>query len=240
MLRSVKALQKYKVQLQNELLGNVEDLYFDDKDWVIRYLVIDTGSQMSGRKILLSPTSIYKVDDSEVIFVKLTREEVENSPDFNTDKPISRQLKEQIIQHYGWPMYWKNSGLLIDSSVLTEIEMAEAAAVSSLEQSKAETLSHSDPHLRSVKEVFGYNIQARDDEAGHLDDFIVGDKSWRVNYMIVDTGNWLSSHKVLVSPSLVERVDWLDAKVQIDLTQDTIHNSPNYDPLATMDDPNEA
>ena len=40
------------------LIGEVDDLYFDDEDWAIRYLVVDTGGWLSGRKVLISPVAI--------------------------------------------------------------------------------------------------------------------------------------------------------------------------------------
>jgi hypothetical protein len=87
-----------------------------------------------------------------------------------------------------------------------------------------------DPHLRSTREVIGYHIQARDGEIGHVDDFIVDDENWIIRYLIVDTRNWLPGRKVLVAPAWVEEINWVERKIQIDLSRNTIKNSPEFDP----------
>ena len=88
----------------------------------------------------------------------------------------------------------------------------------------------SDPHLRSTREVIGYHIQARDGETGHLEDLIVDDESWFIRYLVIDTRNWLPGRKVLVAPAWAEQVDWVARKIHLDLSRETIRNSPKYDP----------
>jgi hypothetical protein len=89
---------------------------------------------------------------------------------------------------------------------------------------------HSDPHLRSTREVIGYHIQARDGEIGHVDDLIVDDELWYLRYLVIDTRNWLPGRKVLVAPAWAEQVSWIERKVYIDLKRETIKNSPEFDP----------
>ena len=73
-------------------IGTVEDFYFDDKSWAVRYLVVKTGGWLSGRKVLISPTVVIgKNWDLGLFPVSITKEQVRNSPDINTDKPVSRQ-----------------------------------------------------------------------------------------------------------------------------------------------------
>ena len=89
-------------------------------------------------------------------------------------------------------------------------------------------------HLRSIKEVTGYHIQASDGEIGHVEDFVVDDKIWALRYIVVDTRNWLPSRKVLVSPQWAATVDWAEQKLWVDLSTDNIKNSPEYDPAAPI------
>jgi hypothetical protein len=86
------------------------------------------------------------------------------------------------------------------------------------------------PHLRSSREVIGYYIRALDGEIGHVEDFIVEDETWVIRYVVVDTKNWLPWGKnVIVSPSWIERVDWADERVIVDLKKDIIEKSPDFD-----------
>ena len=58
MMRNVKDLRGYRIRATDGLIGTVDDFYFDDQDWGIRYLVVDTGCWLSGRKVLISPAAI--------------------------------------------------------------------------------------------------------------------------------------------------------------------------------------
>jgi len=60
----------------------VKDFHFDDEAWAIRYLVVDAGSWLSSRKVLISPIAAGKPDwDNEQLPVSLAREQVKQSPD---------------------------------------------------------------------------------------------------------------------------------------------------------------
>jgi hypothetical protein len=69
-----------------------------------------------------------------------------------------------------------------------------------------------DPHLRSTDNVSGHNIQAKDGEIGHVEDFIIDDETWAIRYLIIDTKNWWPGKKVLVSPLWIDRVSWSESK----------------------------
>jgi sporulation protein YlmC with PRC-barrel domain len=112
MLRSVQELEGYAVQATDGTIGHVKDFYVDDKTWVVRYLVVETGSWLSSRKVLISPISIGHPDWTERILpVSITKEQVKNSPDIDTDKPVSRQHEMQYLGYYGYPYYWGGAGL---------------------------------------------------------------------------------------------------------------------------------
>ena len=85
-----------------------------------------------------------------------------------------------------------------------------------------------DPNLRSTHDVSGHHIQAADGEIGHVEDFIIDDDTWAIRYLIVDTRNWWPGKKVLISPKWIERVSWSESKVFVNLTRETIKQSPEY------------
>ncbi len=57
-------------------------------------------------------------------------------------------------------------------------------------------------HASAIK---GYAIQASDGAIGAVSDFLFDDVSWRVRWLVVDTGHWLSGRKVLLPPSVLGR-----------------------------------
>jgi hypothetical protein len=210
MLRSVKELQGYTIRAIDGDMGKAHEFYFDDQSWLVRYLVIDTGNWLLGRRVLISPHALGQPDWGAQVFpVELSKEQVENSPHAGTDKPVSRQMEEELHAYYGWIRYWRArtapmSGFLATATLPAAKEWAEQA--SSRRQ-------QDDPHLRSTREVIGYQIQANDGEIGHVDDLIVDDEHWTLHYMVVDTQNWLPGRKVLVAPAWVEKMNWIEKRV---------------------------
>src|SRR5690606_27469378 len=105
--RTASSLKGYAIKATDDELGKVKEIYFDDERWGMRYLVVETGTWLSQRTVLISPYSITGVDDlEEFIHVSLTREQVRNSPDIDTHKPVSRQMEGEFSSYYGFGNYW--------------------------------------------------------------------------------------------------------------------------------------
>jgi uncharacterized protein YrrD len=237
MLYNTAVLMGHTLHATDGEIGSVEDFYFDDKGWIIRYLVADTGRWLPGRKVLISPLSLDAVDpDSKKLDVKLTKSQVEHSPDIDTHKPISRQNEIHFYNYYSYPYYWSGPsawGPIALPSQLPEIspQMPEPEQREGRSGSESEAEDH---HLRSVSEIADYYIKALDGDVGHVEDILVDDKSWAVRYIVVDTKNWWPGKKVLVSPDWIKEVSWSDSAVYVDLTRDTIKTSPEYDSSAPI------
>jgi len=212
MLRKVTQLQRCTLRAMDGEIGTVEQLYFDDETWTIRYLVVNTGSWLAGRLVLISPIAVGQTDwEAKQLEVALTKKEVEGSPEINTDKPISRQHEAAL-----WASMSYSAGLPTLGSV------AAGASASSADTESA------DSHLRSTKEVTGYFIEATDGEIGHVENFMVDLHTWTIQYLEVNTRNWWPGKKVLISPRWIERVSWVDANVYVNLSRDAIKNGPEY------------
>jgi hypothetical protein len=221
MLDKAKTLSGYKLRSLDGDIGKVKDFYFDDHHWTIRYLVADTGDWLADRLVLISPHSLTAVDRKQrFIAIDLTKRQIEGSPSWNSDKPVSRQLEEDYYGYYGWPAYWSGSLMWGPYSFLPH-ERVEASKVNSGGKPW-------DPHLRSASKERGYNLQAKDGDIGHVDDFIIDDETWAIRYMVADTRNWWPGKKVLISPRWIERVSWEESKVFVDLLRETIKMSPEY------------
>ena len=79
-----------------------------------------------------------------------------------------------------------------------------------------------------MSEVAGYAIAAADGAIGHVEDFLVHDRSWRISYLVVDTRNWWPGKKVIVAPEWVQDISWADASVRFDVDRETIKSAPEY------------
>lgn len=212
-------------------VGKVDDVYFDDERWAVRYLVVDTGNWLPGRHVLISPASVSPggADGADSISLDLTRHQVEHAPGTDADPPVSRRFEEAHARYYGYPYYWAGPYLW----GVAEMPLATPA----IEQSRADAAKRGEDleraeheaeasHLRSGAEVIGYRVHAADGEIGHIQDFLIDDENWAIADMVVDTRNWLPGRKVLVSPAAVKEIDWRNREVAVRLTREELKRAP--------------
>ena len=221
MLIKAGTVKGYKLESLDGEIGKVKEFYFDDRHWTIRYLVADTGTWLTGRQVLISPYALGDVNgEDQLIAINLTKKQIKDSPSLDSDKPVSRQFEEAYYGYHGWPTYWGGPYtwgsypyIVRDPEKWREANQGGKAW---------------DPHLRGTDGVSGHHVQAADGEIGHVDDFIIDDETWAIRYLIVDTHNWWPGKKVLLSPRWIERVSWIERKVFVDLSRETIKQSPEF------------
>jgi len=160
-------------------IGTLEDFYFEEAGWNVRYLLVDTGSWFDGKRVLLSPSAVQGDWGLTGVQVNLSRDDVRNSP-------------------------------ALDDEATPDI---------------------ADERLDSVKTTSGYHIRARNGEIGHVDDFLIGQDSWRIRYLLVDTSNWIGGRSVIVSSDAVERVDKEDNQIYVAADRDAIKNAPELESI---------
>jgi uncharacterized protein YrrD len=232
MKRSLKELEGFTLKETDGEIGTIEDFYFDDQSWTIRYLIVRTGGWLSGRKVLISPSVLQQPDlENKQFPVNLTKNQIENSPDIDTEKPVSRQQEEQLASYYPWEGYWGTDadehGAGIFGMMPSELYESGNAQVQNADDNVPS--EPGDPHLRSTDELKGYAIHTTDGQIGKVDDFVVDDNNWKINYLVVDTGNWIERDKVLLSTKWITGVKWDNSVVIVNISTDAIQNSPAYD-----------
>src|SRR5271156_6181110 len=111
MLWNASGINGYAIAASDGRIGTVSDFLFDDASWLVRWLVVDTGKWLSGRKVLL-PVSVlgYLDQPGHQFSVRLTMQQVKDSPDIYTDQPVSRQMENNIYDYCGWNPYWSTGG----------------------------------------------------------------------------------------------------------------------------------
>lgn len=236
MLRKAHDMFGFQMRATDGDIGRVEDFYFDDDQWQVRYFVVNTGSWLFGRRVLIAPQAIEApLWEEEVLPVHLTKEMVKNSPEVDLDKPVTAQMHSELHEHYGWTDLWSRpSFYTFPGSVTGVMAPPPPPGVAVMEKEMAGpaqegAAERGDPHLRSLKAVLGYDIAATDGEIGHVEDFFVDESDWTIRYVLIDTRNWLPGRKVLISPSWVNRVNWRDSQIHVDVPRKRIEESPEYD-----------
>lgn len=235
MLHSARGLNGFVIRAADGKIGHVEACYFDDERWTVRYLVVNTGSWLIGRRVLISPVAITAVDrQSHAIEVNLTRSQVAGSPDVDTAAPPSRATESGYLGYYGWPVYW-TGGLAWGAAAFPGLVLAPLAGITAAERldappAPAEPTADDRSHLRSTREVTGYGVMARDGEIGHVEDFLIDDVDWTIRYLAVDPKNFLPGNPVLVPPDWLAGVIWSAARVRLDHTRAEVESAPEWDP----------
>ncbi|MFZ0288283.1 MAG: PRC-barrel domain-containing protein [Candidatus Sulfotelmatobacter sp.] len=227
MLKNANHLKGLVIQARDGEIGTVDQLYFDDESWAIRYLTVKTGGWLEDREVLISPFSVTNLDwPAKRLDVALTKKQVENSPSIDTQRPVSRQYETEYLGYYGYGNYWGGPYLWgpgdYPSSLTNRIATPEEALAERIRRASM------DSHLRSSAAMTGYHIEAEDGEIGHVAGFVMDDETWAIRYIEVATHNLWPGKKVLFSPAWIQKVSWVDSKVYVGLYRDAIQTAPLF------------
>jgi len=238
MLIEASDIKGFTIAATDGDIGTVTDFLFDDESWTLRWIVVETGSWLSGRKVLLPVSVLGHPDTAARSFpVRLTMASVKDSPALDTHKPVSRQHEERMYGYYNMSPYWGNGFYMGGyggwSAGMSETHYADARQ----RQDRLSAQQHRDDdlHLRSIGAVTGYNLQATDGPIGHVEGFLIDDTDWTIHFLTVDTRNWWPGKHVLISPRSATDILWSENLVNLDVDRQTVEDSPAYDPSVPVD-----
>ena len=228
MVYRLRQLIGLHVRASDGTIGKIKDLYFDDRSWAIRYLVVETVALLAAGRVLISPISVSSIDwDDSLVHVKLTIEQVKGSPPIDTDKPISRQHEEQLFDYYGYPYYWTDPSQCLKANGPIDLPGGEPAARNMPGIRGAAPL---DPRLRSANEVAGYGIQTTTEPMGYVEDFLVDVATWGIRYLLVKTRSWLPGTHVVIPPTWIKEVVWGQRIVRAAVGAESVRDAPEFSP----------
>jgi len=217
MLRSSRFIMGCPVRATDGPGGSVVDLLFEDAIWTVRWAVVETGSWLYERRVLVPPQRLVPADShADAFAIPLTCAQVEASPPEESDLPVSRRYEQMLFAHYQWDPYWTGGGLL-GVGLPPQIEPS-----TDVEPPKG------DDHLRSVRHVKGAAVRTRDGEIGHVVDLLVDPQDWTIPLIEIATRNWLPGHKVVVSSDLVAAIDWYRPCVTVRQSRAELEACPRY------------
>ncbi|WP_419757558.1 PRC-barrel domain-containing protein [Acidisoma sp.] len=232
MLIVAASLKGFDIEATDGLIGTVSDFLFDDQTWVLRWLVVDTGTWLVERKVLIHPSAIKtpSYEGGRSLTVTLTREQIENSPDISRDAPVDRQIELNLYDYYGWSPLWGGGGYFGNNAIASPL--SAPPIIGHQHATDLDTLEpvERDSHLRSITAATGYYVHATDGMIGHVENFLIDDAQWEVRYLIVDTRNLWPGRHVLISPFAVVETSWSRNELRLNLTRETIKASPPWEP----------
>ncbi|GAB3550194.1 PRC-barrel domain-containing protein [Noviherbaspirillum agri] len=240
-LHSVTGLDNFAVAARDGDVGAVDDVYFDEEKWAIRYLVVDTGDWFVRRDVLISPISIRRPDWTlRVLHADLTRQQIRDSPSVDTAQPVSRRHEAELHRHYGYSYYWTGPymwGEGVYPGILEERPFEEpgsepgAAAESAARRTAGNVDEHvpDNRHLFSCKDVMSYAIKTLDESFGHVEDLLFDDDDWSIQFLVIDPRNWWPGKSVLVPPDRIDHISSEERSVVMRITRDELEHCPAYD-----------
>lgn len=206
-----------KVHATDGFIGEVVDFYFDDSLWVLRYLVLDIGTFVHGRKVLISPVAVAGFDaTSRIVLLQHSIEEIKNSPDIDLDKPVYRQLEEQLVNYYSWVTHW--------------VPQAD------LPEPEAQPAPTGDSHLRSMNNVCKYEVMGYDGRIGSISDFVMDNNEWQLPLIILNVSHYLAVGDVVLTSAHIKGIRVEDREVSLDLYREDAANAPQFDPERPLEE----
>ena len=108
-LRSTNEVEGYYIKAEDGNIGHVEDFLFDDENWEIRYLVVDTRNFLpGGRKVIIALSWINDINWIESnVSIDLTKEQIKNSPEYDPLIPTERKYENKLHEFYQKKKYWE-------------------------------------------------------------------------------------------------------------------------------------
>ncbi|MGH9604104.1 MAG: PRC-barrel domain-containing protein [Terracidiphilus sp.] len=201
MLHELNSLIGTPVIASDGETGKIRDFLFDDQSWQVGYVVAETGNWLKRRDVVL-PIEAFEQPDwvNKTCRVCLSKKQVRDSPDVDTEKPVFRQQENAMREYFGSLAYW------VDSQYgLSAIPAGVGYRIAGNE----------DPHLRSTSHLLGYTVWATDGEMGRVEGLVLDDASWHLGYLDLKAGSWLRDRSVLVPTRWVQAFIWAEFRIYL-------------------------
>lgn len=218
---SVGTLLGYTVEATDGELGTLFDVFTDEDEWKVRYLVVDTGKWLPGRKVMLMPASVSEVDvPRERILIEHSREEIEKSPNIDVAKPVTRREELDLHRYYGrwphWAPYEVGGGPHKMQNLLEKGEefLKEEGNLSG--------------HLRSIRDLHGYVVELEGEDIGKLEHLVMDESAWSMTHVVVQMGHLAKAKSVLLPVDDVIAVEPLRRAVDVRGDKEAIADQPEF------------
>jgi len=216
MLFAVSGLIGCSAETSDGRIGAVKDFLFDAEDWKIRWMEVEPGEGLMGRKVLIHPSTIEPLDVSAprgglpmlsfqhtpTVSLRLTKGKIEAAPAAPEDAPVTREIESRLCAYYGFDPDWVG---------------ADGAAAD----------NGGDRRLLSAVSLRGCHVHATDGDFGHVENLLADDVKWEIRYLVIATRK-------------VTGVEPGSRRVDLNVTEERVKSSPEWDPLAIADEVAEA
>ena len=218
MLIQAGELWKFSLSTVDGAIGRVEDLQIDDRRWIVSDIVVGVGHWLMNWLVIVKPASVVGIDETRrSLRLALTSDEVLHAPGLVTHPSVSQQHHVPPYEYLGLPL------------MVGELEGVDQGLAGALLQ-RGQGVARIDPHLRSMRELAHYRIEADGKAAGFVEDWILEAGDWRVRYAVVRVPVASSRRHVLLPVEWLGPISWTARAVYAGLTADIITQAPDYCP----------
>lgn len=100
-LRSTDEVSGYHIHARDGFIGHVEDFLYDDRDWSIRFVAMNTRNLWGGKWILVPPAWIRGISwEERSLDVDAEKEDLRHAPAYDPRHPVSEEYARQLARHY--------------------------------------------------------------------------------------------------------------------------------------------
>jgi hypothetical protein len=207
---NLKALYGFALIGSAGEIGTVEDFYFDDTSWRVKFMVVDTGAWLTSRRVITSTQSVEDIDwESSRFHTQLTTEQIKESPDIDTEKHMGREHEEILVRHYHLHSHWPEAGMFGIPPFLPappiQVEPPD------------KVIQRAESHLVVASEVIGCSVEAADGHLGILHDFMI-QGAWQIGEIVVNTGSPVIGKKVWIPLSAISGLNWKENIIRLNFS----------------------
>jgi hypothetical protein len=250
MLFAVSGLEGCQVRASDGNVGAVKDFLFDDETWTIRWMAVDTGHWLPGRRVFIHPSAIAPLTlppkprlpmmspgETLELTVNLAKQQIEAGPHTHEDEPVTSDMEALLYDYYGWDPYW--GATHFGGAVLPNAEARIVADAARREADAEIPPADGVNRLHSVASFAGYYVHALDGDIGHVENVLAEDANWEIRYLVIATRNWWPGKVVQLAPYAVKDIDWFGERINMNVSRDQVRSAPAWDPLTLADEARE-
>jgi uncharacterized protein YrrD len=242
MMVSYKQLRGFSVKAKDGTVGRVKDVYFDDGDWSIRYIVDENGAG-AHRDTLVNREWITGADPGEMqLELSASTQQLNLKRKAGDSHVLAKDAPKKPTSQAAWDILLKQLfPASYPDSLSGETRMpmptpflVEAEADKSFEKPASQS------NLQSAADVIGFRVSTNDGKLGFVEDFIINSKNWEVSFLVINVARGLDGKRILVATEWVDWVSWKQRKISISADKETLQACPNFMldiPLNPEDEP---
>ncbi len=92
----------YRLQAKDGEMGHLRDVLISDTKWMVRYLLVDTRTWLTGKKVVIAPDWVDKIAWMESkVYLDLTKEDIKTSPDYISEGMLQRNMQAELARQVG-------------------------------------------------------------------------------------------------------------------------------------------